>query len=202
MEDETVNYMISQQTDLRKPGHPVIFPDALLTPGDANAHVLRLTVLDNGTAANLNGCTASGYFERAGGTIIVSQGEIAGNVITVTFGKSCYAFPGRLRLLVRLADAGGNVITLADDLFRVGQGLGSEVIDESDLMMSLPELLSAVERLEAANTYAETFLNRVSILEKATTGSWFPAMQVGGISTEITSDSGRPPANLKKLRSV
>ena len=153
-----LHYTITQTVDLHGAGRTVVFPDALLTPGDAEAHQVEITVLDGGHTASLTGYTASGYFERAGGSIIAVSGTISGNVIRVHFSRACYAFPGRLRLLVRLARGDGTVVTLANDLFQVGDGIGNEVISEDETLSSLPELLNEIERLEAANAAAESIV--------------------------------------------
>ena len=101
------HWRIDQTVDMTTgEGSSIEVTKPLLLPGDNVGHTWKVVVLDNGAAASLDGYTAAGYFRRVGGTIVVCNGTISGNAISVKLSKACYALPGPLQGWVRISRNG------------------------------------------------------------------------------------------------
>ena len=59
-----------------------------------------------GKPAGLSGATVLGRFLRADGATVEVQGQVTGNVASVTFDATCYAVPGRLDVSLQLTQSG------------------------------------------------------------------------------------------------
>lgn len=150
-----MNWIIPNTVDLAKPAPAVDAPYSLMYPGDENAHVWQITVLNNGEAADLSGGTATGYFLRPDGNTVVIVGTISDNVISVTFDATVYAYVGWVQGGIRWT-VSGNTVTLAARLFDIKHPFDSgSYIDPGEAIPSVSELLAAIEDMEEATAAAE-----------------------------------------------
>lgn len=150
-----MNWIIPHTVDLAKPAPAISDPYTLMFPGDENAHVWQITVLNNGEAADLSGGTATGYFLRPDGNTVTIVGTISNNVISVTLDATVYAYVGWVKAAVRWS-VSGNTVTLDLRLFEIKPQIDSgSYIDPGEVIPSIAELLAAIEDMEDATEAAE-----------------------------------------------
>ncbi len=169
-------------------------------PGDDRAHVWQVTVTKNGEPFNVeSGHTVEAYFFREyDGQSPMATGTIVGSVCSVALPQEAYAYPCRVTGIMRLSTSGsGEVTTIGVISFHVGENLTGVIIDPGEAIPSIDNLLAEIHRMEVANSYTETFEFRVLGLEKATTGAWYPPMEVGGISTSTGANTSSTNASGK-----
>lgn len=163
MSDEL--WVIRQRVDLSEGvrGNDGAFSE-LMVPGDHEGHEWRIEVFEGGSRVKLSGCTAAAYFMAAGASAAVMvTGAINENVISFRLQQACYAAPGRMRAVARLAYASGNrVVTLADRVFRVRPELPGDIIDPGDAVPGIDVLLAEIDRMEAATDAAEAVVNQAA----------------------------------------
>ena len=161
------NWYIKQTVELNDGDHVLkqwkrdIMP--LAYPGDKNAHVWQVTAMENGNLTSLGGHSVTGYFYREydGETVSVT-GEVVGAVASVAIPKEAYAYPGRVTGLMRVA-YGGAIVTLGAISFLVGDNLTSQIIDPGQVIpVTVEELVSEIQALEAANTTFATIRDEIS----------------------------------------
>ena len=140
------NWIIPFAVDLQKAAPEPRFVQALMVPGDDEAHIVQVTVLDGGAEAELTG-SAMGYFTRIDGLTVRCAGTISGNVVSVALASECYAYPGRLRCVIRLLTDVDNELgtSLIDMDFVVRAGFGSEMIDPGEAFPAVHELAQELE---------------------------------------------------------
>lgn len=151
-----VQWVLTDRVDLSKDAQrqQVGAPEALMLPGDNEAHRWEITVLNNGTAADLAGASVAGYFLRSDGETVMVVGSVTdGNVVTVTLAQECYAIEGLMRAIVRVTQNGA-VTTLIQRLFRVQQDIGDQIIDPGEVIPDIDELLAQIAAMEAATAAA------------------------------------------------
>lgn len=146
-----INWTISQTVDLRHPAshNHINHKQPLMLEGDKNAHVWKITVLNNGAAVDLSGYTLMGYMCRAdGSTVVIPNGTISGNVCSITFSGACYAVGGEARGIVRLITT-TKTVTIATGAFYVKRGTSDDmVIDAGTPMPSYEQLIARVNAVE------------------------------------------------------
>ena len=167
-----VNWKISQIVDLCKPTkqNHINYGAALTLEGDSCAHVWQITVLENGKAADLSGCTLMGYMCRSdGSTVAIPNGSISGNVCSIPFSEACYAVEGQARGIVRLITTEATV-TLATGAFNIRHGKGDNmVIDPGTPMPTYEQLISEVEAATAALAVERARIDSFIALEDGST---------------------------------
>jgi len=151
-----VQWVITDRVDLSKDAQrqQVGAPEALMLPGDNEAHRWEITVLNNGEAADLAGASVAGYFLRADGETVAVVGSVTGNVISVVLAQECYAFEGLMRAIVRVT-LNGVITTVIQRLFRVQQDIGDQIIDPGEVIPGIDELLAQIAAMEAATAECE-----------------------------------------------
>ena len=167
-----INWTIAQTVDLCKPlkQNHINYGAALMLEGDSLAHVWRITVLENGKAADLSGYTLMGYICRAdGSTVAIPNGTISGNVCSVPFSEACYAVDGQTRGIVRLITTTATV-TLATGAFNIRHGKGEDmVIDPGTPMPTYEQLIAEVEAATAALAVERARIDSFIALEDGST---------------------------------
>ena len=78
--------------------------DRLFAQTDKLAHLIVVTVIEYGSAADLSGLSANGYLTRADGTTITFSGTIAENTVTVALPSTCYLVPGHFTIVIKVYD--------------------------------------------------------------------------------------------------
>jgi hypothetical protein len=178
------NWLIKQEIDLQH-GAPVpqVWPNALMMCGDNQAHTWRVTVLDGGAAAALSG-TVTGSFIRADGATVIIGGSLSGNVATVLFDSTCYAYPGDLTGVMRIT-GGGQKVTLAATIFRVRNDITDVVVDPGGTIPSLEEVLAQLDACEAATATATAAAAKINGMTIAETSVLYGATPTATI-TEVS----------------
>lgn len=150
-----VQWVIADRVDLSKDAQrqQVGAPEALMLPGDNEAHRWEITVLNNGEAAELAGASVAGYFLRSDGETVAVVGSVNGNVISVVLAQECYAFEGLMRAIVRVT-LNGVITTVIQRLFRVQQDIGDQIIDPGEVIPDIDELLAQIAAMETATAAA------------------------------------------------
>lgn len=127
----------------------------LFATGDQGAHEIRVTVTEDGQPVSLAGRTVSGYFIRADRSTVLLSGSAEGNTARVTLSQSCYVQPGGFSLFIKAGTAGetaavfwgaGTVVRSATDT----------IVDPSETIPSLEELLAMIGAMETATTAAQS----------------------------------------------
>ncbi|MEG1358385.1 MAG: hypothetical protein RSE23_01850 [Clostridia bacterium] len=151
-------WTIRQRVDLAR-GYiePRVLPGALMMQGDKLAHEWQVTVQEDGQAAILTG-TVRGYFQREGDatdSFVTVTGSLVGNVAKVQLKSECYAKPGPLTCVMRLASMDGSTLTTLGVLCaNVGRQPIGTVIDPEHIVPDLEVLLAKISACEAATSAA------------------------------------------------
>ncbi len=186
------NWTIEQDIDLRCGAQtPQIWPNALMLTGDNLAHTWRVRVFDGGEAVALTGATVTGYFVRTDGNTVAIQGSAEGNAGVVTLAQACYAFEGDLKGVMRLT-LGGKTITLSVLTLMVRKVLTNAIIDPSNVIPSLEDLLAQIEAMETATAAANTAAGAANTATAAATSAASAANTAATAATNAanTANSG------------
>lgn len=156
------NWIVPFAVDLQKPAPEPRFVQTLMVPGDDEAHVIQVTVNDGGVEATLTG-SAMGYFTRIDGLTVRCAGTVSGNVVSVSLASECYAYPGRLRCVIRLLTDVENELgtSLIDMDFVIRAGFGDEMIDPGEAFPTVHALATEIE------DFVSTTNGRLNALEDA-----------------------------------
>lgn len=147
-----------QKGDLHQNGKQV---GILSFPGDEDAHIWEVTVLDGGEPATLSG-TVTAYFMRSfDGNSVVATGSYTGNVVSVAIPAGAYAYQGLVTAILRLTVANESTVTIDAIAFSVGENhTGTivdpgEVIDVDAILAQYDAMAQATEDCVAATATAE-----------------------------------------------
>ena len=157
--------MISRKVD--------VDADILMTPirtlyasGDKNAHTFELSLYRNKEPLKIDGAGVIGYFIRADGYTVPVDGTASGSVAKVTLSESCYAVIGQFNLIIK--------VTVGSERKAVFWGNGyvtrsqtDAIIDPSQTIPSLDELLAQIAATEAAAKAANTAATNANSATKA-----------------------------------
>ena len=146
----------------------------LYASGDKNAHTFELALYRNKEPLKIDGAGVIGYFIRADGYTVPVNGTASGSVAKVTLSESCYAVIGQFNLIIK--------VTVGSERKAVFWGNGyvtrsqtDAIIDPSQTIPSLDELLAQIAATEAAakaaNTAATNANNATKAAQAATTNA-------------------------------
>lgn len=113
------NWIIHQTIDLSRGHEPVVvWPHALMIPGDHAAHTWEVEVKQYGKPVDLTGFRVKGLFITSGADSTLSiDGTISGNIASVELTMECYV-EGPLRGVMQLTRA-GVVMSICETFFTV-----------------------------------------------------------------------------------
>lgn len=166
-----MRYLIARRRDLQRAGQlSELWPHALLVQNDANAALWRVTVTDGGQDVDLSAWTIHGEAQRPSGVTVELTGSAQGGVASVVLGAACFAEGGELQCHMYAAQ-GEDRITL--DMIRIPVRPYSvdRIIDEEDLLPSLPEFLEQLGRLEHAIDAAQELTDTPAYIGED--GNWY-----------------------------
>lgn len=127
-----------------------ICPATLLARGDQNANIIKLTVMDGNTPADLSGNTAVVLFQRPGDSYVVRcPGSVSSNVISATLLGDCYLYSGQYYASLIL-DANGftrTMLRLAGQIESNGDG---PIIDPTGTIPGYEDIARIYAELEAS----------------------------------------------------
>ena len=138
----------------------------LYASGDKNAHTFELSLYRNKEPLEIDGAGVIGYFIRADGYTVPVDGTASGSVAKVTLSESCYAVVGQFNLIIK--------VTVGSERKAVFWGNGyvtrsqtDAIIDPSQTIPSLDELLAQIAATEAAAKAANTAATNANSATKA-----------------------------------
>ena len=148
-----MNALLSYTNDLKNGTLP-INSGATFVCGDEGAHELRVSVLDDGAAADLTGLSAAAYCVLSNRATATENAEISDNVVSVTFPGSFYAVAGETYVLLRLTKTGykNDVLCMK---YNVRSGTTSTVYDPAGELPDLADMQAAIDAADAAAELAE-----------------------------------------------
>ena len=176
-------WILRQTVDLAKEPDAYSGGAALMLPGDAEAHIWQITVLNGDAPADMTGASATGYFGRSDGNAVPVDGKITGNVVSITLKKECYAYSGALRGIVRL-NMSNATMTLCTGLFMVGDKIGDGLVEPGNVFPDLDTLFNIVRGLEERHE-ADTAQARedINALNRKTAANAAAIAQITGGAT-------------------
>ncbi len=131
--------------------HPVV-PWALgrdIVRGDANSHVIEVTLTDGGEVVDLANVTAMLYVVRPDGNTVDYAMNITGNVVSVAMPPEASAIAGRIYILVRVT-VNDETLTVLYLYTTVRNGITDVLVDPGDTIPTLDVLLAKLGAMEAA----------------------------------------------------
>lgn len=146
----TLHYAADLRAGIFQTRMPMLFAS-----GDQNAHEIRVTVTEDGQPVPLTGKTVSGYFIRADRSTVLLSGSAEGNTARVTLSQSCYVQPGGFSLFIKAGTAGETAATFWG-VGTVVRSTTDTIVDPSETIPSLEELLAMIGAMEEATTAAQS----------------------------------------------
>ena len=112
--------------------------------GDDDANRFGIRAYRNGVAEDLGG-TCAGYFIRAdGGTVVISDGVVSGNMAYVTLPEACYAVEGNFSLAIKVSGSGvTGTMRIVDGV--VSRTSTSATVDPGTVIESIEDLIDAID---------------------------------------------------------
>ena len=149
-----MEWIMRERVDLARPQGLHTWPDALMVPGDSNAHRWVVTVYEDGKPVSLEGWSVYGYITRCRDDVLVPiSGTASGCEASVTFAAACYVGRGELYGVMQ-AVKGDVRLTLACGRWRLSREHGASIADPEEVLPSLPELLAEIENMRSATQEA------------------------------------------------
>ena len=202
-----MNWYLDQTIDLSKPEEGrYVSLNPLLVVGDSNAHIWRVTVLNNGGTYDLTGMTAEGSFIRPDGATVVQTGSVSGNVASVTFPDQACLYAGTLKCIMRVyqtVDSVTSVMAAGAMWCTVQLGETYQIVDPQGIVPSVSNIIAEYAAMETvvsntegaienANAAAATILDHMGSVMRA---EWEPnstyiALEQGGVKTSDGTSTG------------
>lgn len=146
----TLHYAADLRAGIFQTRMPMLFAS-----GDQRAHEIRVTVTEDGQPVPLTGKTVSGYFIRADRSTVLLSGSAEGNTARVTLSQSCYVQPGGFALFIKTGVA-GETAAIFWGAGTVVRSTTDTIVDPSETIPSLEELLAMIGAMETATTAAQS----------------------------------------------
>ena len=132
--------------------------------GDKNSIEWDVTLLNDGEAATLTGCTCMLYAIRPDGTTAVAQGSVAGNVASGKTTQQFFALTGDVELQMTLTNlTDSTTITVARLFISVKRGPTDQIVDPGEVFPDIAEGLAAIEELSQYMLNETTVTNVVHV---------------------------------------
>ena len=188
-----MKWEIRQKVDLQVMTPQRATPECLFMVGNAQAHRWKVEVYSGGTPVDIDGRLVVAMVQRPDGLVAMLKGISKNNVAEVVLDSACCGVAGHAQALMTLT-SNDQVITVAEMRFRVGGDMGDTVIDSSDMLPSLSELLSQVADMRAATDECVAATDEMrELLENAgSVGGSSGTGGTGGTGT-VTSVNGIKP---------
>lgn len=138
----------------------------LYASGDKNAHTFELSLYRNKEPLKIDGAGVIGYFIRADGYTVPVDGTASGSVAKVTLSESCYAVIGQFNLIIKVTVGSERKAVFWGDGY-VTRSQTDAIIDPSQTIPSLDELLAQIAATEAAAKAANTAATNANSATKA-----------------------------------
>lgn len=122
---------------------------SLYASGDKNAHIFELSLYRGAEEIDLSGASAQGYFIRADGYTVPIEGEISGNIVTLTLSEGCYYVVGNFNLIIKVSIGESRKSVFWGNGYVV-RSMTDAIVDEENVIPSLDELLAQIAATESA----------------------------------------------------
>lgn len=122
---------------------------SLYASGDKNAHIFELSLYRGAEEIDLSGASAQGYFIRADGYTVPIEGEISGNIVTLTLSEGCYYVVGNFNLIIKVSIGESRKSVFWGNGYVV-RSMTDAIVDEENVIPSLDELLAQISAAESA----------------------------------------------------
>ena len=137
--------------------------DKALMHQDALGDVFSVSVWRSGSPVELDGVTVRGYlYLAATQQTVLLNGSASGSSASVTLDSSCYAVPGHASLVIQLQKGTVRHTALKAN-FVIDRTCTDTVIDPSNVLPTLPELLAQIAAMEQATAAANAIINKLTI---------------------------------------
>jgi len=163
------------KTDLQKPIRVEQLSGNLFS-GDNEGNLIGVEVLDNGSAATLSG-DVNGYVIRADGATIIISGTLSGNKASIVLPTSAYAVVGQESIVIKVG-----TVTVGACVAYVYRSTTDTIVDPSQIIPSIEELLAQISACETATANANKVANMTVSAEAAT----------GSTPDAVLSETGSP----------
>lgn len=157
------------RVDLCKPVH-LIQMDVPFFKGDKNAHRFHVTLERNGCAIDACEISATGYMVRADKQTVIWDAQVNGCDIYLTMPASCYAVPGRFRLLLRVT-SGDTVETALWVEGSIRESATDIIVDPDNILPNLEELLAQIDDLKSITAEARETVEVLNTASIVSTGN-------------------------------
>lgn len=146
-------WSIKEIVDLARSGEPKreARPYDLMLPGNNEAHVWEIEVLDNGEAVDLSSVTqVLGSFvrQRDPDSRVDIVGSASGNVVSVKLKTECYAYAGSLRGIMEITTSTGEIVTLSEKYFNVKEPKPGQIVDPGQAFPDIEEQARMLEEVQ------------------------------------------------------
>ena len=135
-------------SDLKKPVQVKELTGNLFS-ADNNGNKITVSVMDNGTTAQISG-NVTGYVIRADGKTVIVEGELVGNMASIVLPASAYAVIGRVSIVVKVGTT-----TVGACTSNVYRSTTDEIVDPGHVVPDITELLEKIAECEEATAAAE-----------------------------------------------
>ena len=122
---------------------------SLYASGDKDAHIFELSLYRGAEEVDLSGASAQSYFIRADGYTVPIEGEISGNIVTLTLSEGCYYVVGNFNLIIKVSIGESRKSVFWGNGYVV-RSMTDAIVDEENVIPSLDELLAQIAAAESA----------------------------------------------------
>ena len=166
-------WVISETVDLAT-GHKTFTSgySTLAVKGDKLSIEWTVTLMIDGEAADVSGCSAMIYGIRPDGSTVLVNGTVNGSVCTATLSQQFMALLGKVECLMTLTNTTDHTtITVSHITLDVQQGPTDAIIDPGDILPDISEGLAAIEQL-SDYTFTSVTVSGIVSVELTNTGTY------------------------------
>lgn len=203
---DTIVKALPYRVDMAEPVKKT-YLDTLFATQDNEAHRFDISLCRDKTALEMpSGAAVSAYFIRySDNATIILNGDMSGNVASVTLKKSCYNKSGQFALIIKVT-AGGVISTVFYGEGTIFASSTDTILDEENMIPSLSDLLAQIATMEAATNDAKEATDAANAAAEhapyvdATTNHWMAwdtdsgkYIDTGANATGAKGDPGNTP---------
>lgn len=164
----------------------------VLQQGDDNANVFIINVHRGKEAADLTGCSVTGYFQRGDSDRVPLAGTVDGNTVSVPLEAQCYAVSGDYRAFVRLVNAETGekttILRLAGYVETEGSGA---ILDPTGRIPSIEDIIAQLDEMERATDETKTATEEAQAAAEAAREAAESAAKAGEATEAANNAAGR-----------
>ena len=120
----------------------------LMFTGDSLSDTISVSLYDGGEAYAVSGTVTCNVIRADGATVPV-VGSSSGNTVSATLTEVCFAIPGPLVVIMKIA-SGDTTTTVLKAVFTVDAGETGTIVDPGTIIQDVTALISAIETAVAS----------------------------------------------------